>query len=1709
MQYETYVSCALGDRPGRAPSDAERLVLSLSFHGDNREFVSDGEPILPTSSHYFSAWAYGHQRSWSNDQRRLDAELIRRLCCDTRLRRTVTERGVTAIGGVLDRRLSLDYVDAGMRLAMMFCRFERGLSARGARFVRLCLRGCKLHSNHANARRDGPAETPDDSGDATALMLQGASIDGDLDLDSELQRGAGMLGDWPVRDHTETGPENRDESDRGDGRPDGLFVAYGVVRADGVRIGGRLTARRACFFPDLRSATYHDASLRLRQSRVGLDVILDDARFRNAGVDLRGIEVRGNLNLDRSDFRVDRPKLRDGTKHDRMVDAREAVIDGDLTLDGVEQLRGTVDFSRSHIKGKVSVCRSRLLKQGFEPSATRRVTGTNALRRIEVACYSVVGDNAEVGHDLRINGSTLEGGISTDDMRIGGYLKLVGSTLNRHIVRLPFPDVGVWPLTHAVHADRIIVGDDAAIGEPKRSIATHDKTGRKTERDAEVTRLHGQVTMRWCRIGGHLNLTRAEVTAARGKINALTASGGTIGGNVQMHPASRFGGSVRFVGSTIRGNVEIEGSRFDRLRDHDALSMRGATIMGDLRLGLCGGGGPQRKSPADDYRMRSNGTVSFADATVVGRVNVSAVVTSTTPLDRWPPTRGRSASGVGVLDHDNGDREAVSGAIHRLRGERRRLPSALSFRNAKLRSDVRFHPGCVVRGRVSFSGAELGGHLIFLGGDYRVRTRRDRVGWAKQPPREQMMPDAEFLTDRQYTENAEHEDAIRVLSATIDGRVYLGMDETSTPPSDHPMRVVGRVSFNASTIEGWLKVGHVEIMGVRYPQPAGRQPKLVNHRTGAARGGGRVGSSTSGGAASNQRPLYRWSLSASGATIRSGLYVSGPSAKQPARFIGEFRVRRATIYHEIDIDNAEFISVRPPVKGQPRDNLYDRPLMLPGQQKNRVLDDWLKPRGPDTTEQDWLKRIAPARTKPQDWSVVNFTRTRVIGIVRFKEHVGFRAPTFLPYIVPGPGPKRRKLPKPGKNSHRGGPAGQAAQRRDRCKPNRRLWQRVLGLASQDVVYGRDLRRQERLKKHCGSELMQLREFKRQRRWDTCWVRLDEMQIEGRLEWHPQQASLDQRQWEGWGLLMDEARVGTFNQSEHSFPGNHRLSISDFRYKHIFIKKSPDPTPSADASADREPRTASDPMDYIRWIDLQQTVSRRSFNVELLPKTRREVFKTIFLGWTTVRMFLLLAAATAAGVGLIHTYGWTGPPADPPALIWPPFHNAWWMIGLPAVVLALFAVFGLVFIGLVKWLERRACFGGEMDWLGFDSQPFEQLARVYRVGGEDTNYRLVTAEKTARQCRGFRRRSLRKSYLELCGFRKRPECPRDGWWERLRKHLAHERPRSGIKAEVNRFLQCGHWLISLSGRLILGQVVYRLWGVLSRYGTSMKPALLGLLFLWLLGVVIYEKNGLFDRPIGAFSPVVAPRDPYTYMHAPDEYPAYSSWMFSADNILPIIELGSANHWVVNRSAGRAFTQQLEYTADHRYPSVALPNDSKDEPPPDSQPASRPAEVTYREEVTPPAERSGLLNRFMPQVLQETLARLPRGGSSPESVVSPDPIRQGGINSTSNIDTATSQGGSPTALNEPAPEQDSDRLFELLGRPADQPLDALRPDLDYERRAYIPEGQRPPTMLNFSWRDYDEPTLKARWLSLFQKLQIALGWALTTIAVLGYTGLIRRD
>ena len=1582
----------------------EERVLLLAYGGEIPD--ADLNPIQRNSRRNFPAksadipvWAYRRRLQWinifrrltdhySNDparfgdmrdrmnlHRRVRIRLISGLLTNPSLRACLSPSGITVENAIFDEPMELDFVEADIRLGFLFCQFRQGFTARSARLGRLCLRGSKFHPSGADSHDGRAAES-------VAIMLGGAHILGDLDMDSQMIPSGRPMAYW-------------------DAEPFGIFEARGLVRADGVHVGGRLTARRAIFRgmgstdsasarspgtpPEDTLASLVRGGVRLNQARIDLDALFDNATFEGCRLNFRGGQVKGNVVFDGARFDSTWP-IRDGAtvyaKPLRALDLREAKIGADLSLDRVVNRRGCIDASRSLIDGSFFATRCQLRHEDLRQQVSKQGRW-GEFPREALLYYSLIADGAVVKHDLRIEQSALEGGVAIDDAQINGYLKFIGVCLNQAAAGaaqsdgLPLPLGTSWPLQYAIHADRIRVNDDVQFGLRSSDPPLLACIDQKSPHHCTV---FGKTSMRWAQIGGHLNLDAIESRGSPMVGNAFSASNSRIRGDLKVSRESSFLGSVRFIGAEIRGDAKFEGATFDMGGDRDALSMRGAVIQGDLRVGWKS----ERRDdthPNADLRFKANGTVSFADAHVIGRVNVSAITAATAPLPSVAPRARDGRRENGPSDH----------AHARYKHERRPVPSAISFRNARLDGDVRFHPGCRILGRVSFTGATLGGNLVMRGGYYCVRSRRDHidehlVDSGNSVPWEPRVPSIDPY----------HDDTIRLVSSTIKGRVFLGIDESglSGQPraSDSTMKVIGRISMNQSTITGWLKFGNIRVCGVPYISDTDPGKRRV------------------------------WSFTASGATLHAGLFAVGSNDPGlPAQFVGEFRVRRATVYHEMSFGNVQFfaapsvpVNEKVVVDGMKirRDSVLGEEICITRLRRKK----WI-----GASERVELP-VAPARTRAQDWSLVNLARTEVVGVIRFKPSVEFMVDRML-------------------------------------KPS------VLDGSETDPK---------------GSPL------------DICWIRLDRLKVRGRLEWYPGSmprdsgavaatdsstqsgsshriAELDRiaRERKLFGLMLNNAEIEDFDNHINSWPEQDHLSISGFSYRRMVIQRNADPH-SATTGLLRITETAR----YLEWARLHYSVSARQ------PSARfggARPFGHIRLKFSVLVAYLILLASSVP-ISIFLGYS-----SYLQRLIWSPL--------LAAVLIGAVGLYALVF--LTK-LPRKS----GVKETGYDSQPLEQLALMYRRIGSSREFKHAVYEKTKLQCKVSGHRSIqkiRKAALYFLGTREYRRTVRGGDLEPGLRFLAYDYTKTAYD-----------FTRAVGEALVVGCILYPLWRLSSRYGTSAAPALLMLLLLWVSGSIVFEKGGLFDGTSGARSAIVAPNDPYTYLYAPEEYPSFSSWVFSADNVLPIIELGSTNHWVVNRAAGRAFSDQPELKKVW-FPHRRVAESGKTGALSDGINIALQGWQRLRDF---PVASIKSLTGFTPKHL--------RGYLRAEGLSSGEFRSSGGHGERKGIDDSAQN---PVQSPEGLLGRVISQAFEAMEESPPAWTDTYRRthagdirEADSEIEAhdrYIPPGQLPATMLHFSWRDYDEPTPMARWLMGFQKVQIVLGWMLTTIAVLGYTGLIRRD
>ena len=641
-------------------------------------------------------------------------------------------------------------------------------------------------------------------------------------------------------------------------------ATVGNIEKHDLQVHGRLSA------PHLQVDGNVDAQDMKVQGRLGVSVDFNDARvggaielagavLKQGGVEMRRVSVGGRIYLRKTQILAPEGEehLKELEEHhgspwwDRALDLRESRVGSSVTLEDMNHLQGRVELHRADVCGTVRVCGCDIKDQRRQRLEDAKDSDRANSRQVWL--HTLDFSNARIGASLLVESCNLEGALGLVGTRVHGNLQFRWSNFNcskQHV--------------YAINGDRCKVGGKLRFGRSDDEPEGNNSTPQ--------CNAYGQVRFRWAKIADNLNL-RGLFAEARSNLKpfkrvrhtAFSASASEIRGDIQFDEQSRFSGAVHFMGVKVGGNVHITGGSFDRKQDYDALTFRGADIRGDVRLGLNRAGFPRKPL------MNAIGTVSFASAKVGGRVNVCADIQATLS----PPLTRAGAS------------------PDPRRHERRSVLSALSFRDAELNGDLRFHKGTNIEGRVRLSGASIDGHLMFLGGLYRTCEQQ--------------------------------EDVVRANRVTVRGRVFIGAEQvTGRPTKPESLRTTfdGRVTFNNAHILGFMTIGCAFFNGKLFhpqgkPNPPADETALV----------------------APVKPR-QWAFTASNARIDDGLFVRGE-----AGFIGEFRVRRSEIGHELHLSNAKFS----------------------------------QPYAGSDTEPDWQRRV-----------LVNLARTRVHGVMRIAGRTEFQ-----------------------------------------------------------------------------------------------------------------------------------------------------------------------------------------------------------------------------------------------------------------------------------------------------------------------------------------------------------------------------------------------------------------------------------------------------------------------------------------------------------------------------------------------------------------------------------------------------------------------------------------------------------------------------------------------------------------------------------------------
>jgi hypothetical protein len=202
----------------------------------------------------------------------------------------------------------------------------------------------------------------------------------------------------------------------------------------------------------------------------------------------------------------------------------------------------------------------------------------------------------------------------------------------------------------------------------------------------------------------------------------------------------------------------------------------------------------------------------------------------------------------------------------------------------------------------------------------------------------------------------------------------------------------------------------------------------------------------------------------------------------------------------------------------------------------------------------------------------------------------------------------------------------------------------------------------------------------------------------------------------------------------------------------------------------------------------------------------------------------------------------------------------------------------------RWLDRQP-----PDHLGlnFRPQPFRQLIKVYRDMGHDGHAREIAKFKE--------RRRYRSRFIKLW----------QGWGDqpRFMRRVFGENWFGSALDWLDWLPVIGERLLSRSARSVLLALEWFIIGFGTAYGYGYFRLIAFLLTLWIAGGIFYDNAA----EQGAF----APSNPAIYLNkevqtkcgknwtackgAPPELPGFNAFTYSADIMLPVLDLGQKRDW----------------------------------------------------------------------------------------------------------------------------------------------------------------------------------------------------------------------
>ncbi|QUR69045.1 pentapeptide repeat-containing protein [Mycobacterium spongiae] len=499
------------------PASEEDWVARLTEAAESGQCVdlAPGEALEPANG---ATWC---------PERQVPAAALRAVLTCTGL--NVDSRGLRIRGARFVDVLDLDYVVFHHPLHLIDCSLEAMLSATGASFLALNLRGTHLPGIDVEWSEIAGSMFAGNGFESTgAFCAMGARIHGDLDL-----RGARL------------------------NNPDGAALVLnvaeiggGVFAGDGFRADGEICAMGASIKGDLRlsGATLNSSSgrvLNLDVAEIGGGVFAGDG-FESNG-EIRAWDVRIKDQLDLNGATLNNPTgcalnlfgadvgssvfAGQGFEANGEILAWDARIKGQLFLSGatlnnpkaralsldVAEIGGGVFAGDGfHANGEIRAMAARTKGQIFLSGATLNNPNGRAL--------SLSG--AEIGGSLVAgDGFHADGEIRAWDATIKGQLDLSGATLNN-------PNGRALNLNDAEIAGNVFTGDG----------------------------LHasGEIRVMGARIHGDLRLNGATLNNPNGR--ALSLNGAEIGDRVIATDGFRAAGEIRAWDATIKGQLDLTGA---------------------------------------------------------------------------------------------------------------------------------------------------------------------------------------------------------------------------------------------------------------------------------------------------------------------------------------------------------------------------------------------------------------------------------------------------------------------------------------------------------------------------------------------------------------------------------------------------------------------------------------------------------------------------------------------------------------------------------------------------------------------------------------------------------------------------------------------------------------------------------------------------------------------------------------------------------------------------------------------------------------------------------------------------------------------------------------------------------------------------------------------------------------------------------------------